>query len=58
MDIAKRQTASVYLKQLAGLVMLREIKVGREKLFIHPNFVRLIASEEHPVLAYGISDGV
>ncbi len=35
-DIAKRQTASVYLKQLIGLGMLREVKVGREKLFIHP----------------------
>ena len=52
-DIAKRQTASVYLKQLASLGMLREIKVGREKLFIHPNFVRLVTSEDHPVLAYG-----
>lgn len=51
-DIAKRQTASVYLKQLAALGMLREIKVGREKLFIHPNFVRLITSDEHPVLSY------
>lgn len=57
-DIAKRQTASVYLKQLAALGMLREIKVGREKLFIHPNFVRLITSEDHPVLAYGIAGSV
>ena len=52
-DIAKRQTASVYLKQLAGLGMLREVKVGREKLFLHPNFVRLLTSDDHPVLAYG-----
>jgi Fic family protein len=52
-DIAKRQTASVYLKQLADLGMLREIKVGREKLFIHPNFVRLLTSDDHPLLAYG-----
>ena len=51
--IAKRQTASVYLKQLAELGMLREIKVGREKLFIHPNFVRLLTSDDHPVLPYG-----
>ncbi|MFA6229792.1 MAG: Fic family protein [Rhodanobacter sp.] len=52
-DIAKRQTASVYLKQLADAGMLREIKVGREKLFIHPNFVRLLTSDDHPVLPYG-----
>jgi len=52
-DIAKRQTASVYLKQLADLGMLREIKVGREKLFIHPNFVRLLTSDDHPTLPYG-----
>jgi Fic family protein len=52
-DIAKRQTASVYLKQLADAGMLRETKVGREKLFIHPNFVRLLTSDDHPVLPYG-----
>lgn len=52
-DIAKRQTASVYLKQLASVGMLSEVKVGREKLFIHPNFVRLLTSDDHPVLAYG-----
>ena len=52
-DIAKRQTASVYLKQLASIGMLSEVKVGREKLFIHPNFVRLLTSDDHPVLAYG-----
>lgn len=51
--IAKRQTASVYLKQLAALGMLSENKVGREKVFIHPNFVRLLTSDDHPVLAYG-----
>ncbi len=51
--VAKRQTGSVYLKQLADLRMLREIKVGREKLFIHPNFVRLLTSDDHPVLPYG-----
>lgn len=51
--IAKRQTASVYLKQLAELGMLVEVKVGREKLFLHPNFVRLLTSDDHPVLPYG-----
>ncbi len=50
--VAKRQTASAYLKQLASLGMLEEIKSGREKLFLHTNFVRLLVSEEHPHLAY------
>ena len=50
--VAKRQTASVYLKQLADLGMLRELKVGREKLFVHPNFIRLLTSDDHPVLDY------
>lgn len=52
-SIAKRQTASVYLKQLTDLGMLVEVKVGREKLFLHPNFVRLLTSDDHPVLPYG-----
>lgn len=34
--IAQRQTASVYLKQLAEIGLLEEVKSGREKLFINP----------------------
>lgn len=41
-DIAKRQTASVYLKQLAKIGVLKETKVGRNKLFIHPKLVGVI----------------
>lgn len=51
--IAKRQTASVYLKTLESIGVLKELKVGREKLFIHPNFVRLLTSDDHTVPAYG-----
>src|SRR5262249_20748778 len=51
--IAKRQTASSYLKDLAEVGMLREIKVGREKLFIHPNFVQLLTRDDNATLAYG-----
>jgi hypothetical protein len=47
----------VYLKQLSDLGMLRELKVGREKLFVYPNFVRLLTSDDHPVLPYGSSGG-
>jgi len=57
-DIAKRQTASVYLKTLESIGVLKEIKVGREKLFIHSNFVRLLTSDDHPVLAYSATPAV
>ena len=43
--LSHRQTASVYLKTLADIGVLREIKVGREKLFLHPKFVDLLTSE-------------
>lgn len=38
-DIAKRQTASVYLKQLVEIGVLKEMKVGRDKLFIHSKLI-------------------
>jgi len=41
-DIAKRQTASVYLKQLTEIGVLKEMKVGRDKLFIHPKLIGVI----------------
>jgi Fic family protein len=41
-DIAKRQTASLYLKRLVNIGVLREIKAGREKLFIHPKLISVI----------------
>ena len=33
--IAQRQPASRYLKELAGISVLRETQAGKEKLFIH-----------------------
>jgi Fic family protein len=47
--IAKRQTASVYLKELCDIGVLREVKSGREKLFIHPNLMKLLTAEDHQV---------
>lgn len=41
--LAKRQTASVHLKRLCDIGVLEEIKVGREKLFLHPAFLKLLA---------------
>jgi len=40
--VAKRQTASVYLKELAAIGILREHKVGREKIFLNPAFIDLL----------------
>jgi hypothetical protein len=50
--IAKRQTASVYLKALTELGVLREVKVGREKLFLHPRFLDLPMSDDHRFTPY------
>ena len=45
--LAKRQTASVYLKQLSDIGILDDVKVGRDKLFIHLKLVALLKSEQH-----------
>lgn len=50
--MGNRQTASVYLKTLAGIGILEEIKVGREKLFVHPKFVDLLTSNTHQFSPY------
>ena len=52
--IAKRQTASVYLKHLCDMGVLREVKAGREKLFIHPHLMKLLTAEDHKVPAYRV----
>ena len=44
--IAKRQTASKYLKALAAIGVLEENAAGREKLFIHPKLMRLLNSDD------------
>ena len=50
--IAKRQTASVYLKQLCELGVLKEIKSGRENLFVHPKYIELLTGEENVWVYY------
>lgn len=51
-EIAGRQAASRYLKQLAEIGILQEQTVGREKLFIHPKLMQLLTREDNTVLAY------
>lgn len=50
-DIAKRQTASVYLKQLCEIGVLHEMQVGKEKLFVHPKLMTLMTQDgnQYPV---------
>jgi Fic family protein len=50
--IAKRQTASVYLKQLCDIGVLKEVKSGRETLFVHPKYIELLTGEENVWVFY------
>ena len=50
--IAKRQTASVYLKSLCEAGILQEIKSGRENLFVHPKYIELLTGEENVWVYY------
>lgn len=51
-NIAQRQTASGYLKQLAKIGVLTEFKAGREKLYIHPKFLILLTHDENDFEQY------
>lgn len=51
-NIAKRQTASEYLKKLMSVGVLTEQQVGRERLFIHPKLVRLITRDSNKFQSY------
>lgn len=50
--IAKRQTASEYLKKLASIGVLTEQQAGRERLFIHPKLVQLVAQDSNVITPY------
>ena len=50
--IAQRQAASRYLKELAGIGVLDEIKVGKEKLFIHPKLMKLLTRDSNTFSPY------
>ncbi|URI10187.1 hypothetical protein MW290_14275 [Aquincola tertiaricarbonis] len=43
--LAKRQTASVYLKELATIGILLEHKIGREKIFLNPASIDLLKQD-------------
>ena len=45
--IAKRQTASKYLKELSDLGVLNEVQIGRDKLFINLRLMNLLRGNEN-----------
>ena len=50
--IAKRQTASEYLKKLVSIDVLVEQQAGRERLFIQPKLIQLITQDSNAVTPY------
>lgn len=50
--IAKRQTASVYLRKLVDLGVLQEVRVGREKIFYHAKLAELLATDGSGIMPY------
>lgn len=51
-DIAQRQTASAYLKQLCDIGVLEEMTAGKEKLFVHPKLLALMKDDAHTFINY------
>lgn len=51
-DIAKRQTASVYLKQLGDIGVLQELASGKEKLFVNPRLMALMSQDTNTYKAF------
>lgn len=45
--IAKRQTASTYLRALAEMDVLNQMPVGKETLFVHPKLMRLLSNDSN-----------
>jgi len=52
-EVAKRQAASRYLKELVAIGVLREVAVGKEKLFIHPKLMQLLSWDGNEFVEYG-----
>lgn len=50
--IGHRETASKYLKELAAAGVADEIRLGREKLFVQPKFLRLLTTDDNTFEKY------
>lgn len=51
-QIAQRQAASRYLKELVAIGVLQETQVGKEKLFIHPKLMQLLTRDNNEYQLY------
>lgn len=51
-QIAQRQAASRYLKDLVALGVLSEIQAGKEKLFTHPKLMTLLTADSNEFAPY------
>ena len=51
-QIAQRQAASRYLKELVAIGVLQEVQVGKEKLFIHPKLMQLLIRDNNDFKPY------
>ncbi|MBK0013511.1 Fic family protein [Stenotrophomonas sp. S41] len=45
--VARRETAARYLRELVDVGMLQEQRMGKEKLFLHPAYLRLLSDNLH-----------
>ena len=52
--IAKRETAARYLRELVGIGVLQEQRMGKEKLFLHPAYLRLLSDNSHAPQRYAL----
>ncbi|WP_252176538.1 Fic family protein [Endozoicomonas sp. 4G] len=50
--IARRQTASLYLKQLCAIGVLEEVQSGKEKLFVHKKLIDLMKRDSNDLVPY------
>lgn len=50
--LAARQTASVYLKQLVDIGVLRVERAGRENIYLHPRLLALLRADTHDFAPY------
>ena len=52
-NIAKRETASRYLKELVAKGVLSERSHGREKLFVNVRLMNLLVGDDNTLAAFG-----
>lgn len=52
--IAQRETAARYLRELVEIGVLQEQRMGKEKLFVHPAYLRLLSNNDHLLHRYAL----